>query len=572
MTAVLNGRAAAPGVAVAPAFLVAGRSAPVADRTAGTPTEERERATAALAATRLALEELSEQVGADVGADEAEIFAAHAEFAGDPELADRIDTAVGGGAVAEEAVRTAFDGFRALLAASGNEYLAARATDLDDVRDQVLDRLAGGAAGGGAGGGAVPTQRVVVVARELTPSQTARLPREYLAALVCEAGSPTSHAAILARALGIPSVVGVSGVLDAVSADVPLAVDGARGEVVVDPDDDQRAEFEQRTAAADERTAQLATLRDDPGRTADGRRVELAANVNDPDALEAARASGAEGSGLVRTELLFMEADRPPSVEEQTAYYRRVLAAFDGQRVVVRTMDVGADKPVSWLDRTEDNPALGLRGLRLALARPELLDDQLRALLRASDAGRLAIMFPMVSTAAELTAALDVLDRLVDELGVARPETGAMIEVPVAALGARGLAARLDFLSVGTNDLLQYLFAADRLNADVAHLPDVFDPLVLALLGDVAAAAHDNGAWLGVCGEAAADPVTAAALVGLGVDELSMTPTAIPEVKAALRLLDSGDLVEAARLAVAAPDAATARRLFDELVSRSAEP
>lgn len=572
MSMLLVGRAAAPGVVVAPAFLVAERTAAPSARTVGTPDEERARASAALDATRLALEELSASVGTEVGEEEAEIFAAHAEFAGDPELADRIRAAVDGGAGAEEAVTTSFDGFRALLAASGNEYLAARAADLDDVRDQVVDRLAGAGPAAGSGPGAVPTSRVVVVARELTPSQTARLPREHLVAVVCEAGSPTSHAAILARALGIPSVVGVAGVLDAVRGGVPLAVDGARGEVVVDPDDERRAEFARRATAADERTARLATLRDEPGRTADGHHVELAANVNDADALDAARTSGAEGSGLVRTELLFMAADRPPSVEEQEAYYRRVLAAFDGRRVVIRTMDVGADKPVAWLDRTEDNPALGLRGLRLALARPELLADQLRALLLASDAGRLAVMFPMVSTVAELGAALDVLDALVEELGVDRPEVGAMVEVPVAALGARALAARLDFLSVGTNDLLQYLFAADRLNADVAHLPEVFDPLVLALLGDVAAAAHDNGAWLGVCGEAAADPVTAAALVGLGVDELSMTPTAIPEVKEALRHLHAADLVEAARLAVAAPDAATARRLFDELVARSAEP
>lgn len=562
------GRAAAPGVALAPAFVVvAARRVARPSRAAGTPVEERARATAALDATRATLEELSASVGTEVGADEAEIFAAHADFAGDPELADRIDDAVDGGATAEEAVTASFDGFRALLAASGSEYLAARAGDLDDVRDQVLDHLAGGG-----GRDALPTARAVVVARELTPSQTARLPREHLAALVCEAGSPTSHAAILARALGIPSVVGVAGVLGAVAAGVPLAVDGGRGEVVVDPDDAQRADVERRTVAAGERLDRLARLRDLPGRTADGRHVELAANVSDPDGLEAARAAGAEGSGLVRTELLFMDGSRPPTVEEQEAHYRRVLRAFEGQRVVVRTLDVGADKPVAWLDRTEDNPALGLRGLRLALARPDLLTDQLRALLLAADAGRLAVMFPMVSTVAELATALRELDRLVDELGVPRPEVGAMIEVPVAALGARALAARLDFVSVGTNDLLQYLFAADRLNADVAHLPDVFDPLVLALLGDVAAAAHDNGAWVGVCGEAAADPVTAGALVGLGIDELSMTPTAIPEVKDALRQLDSGDLVEAARLAVAAPDARTARRLFDELVQRSAEP
>lgn len=572
----LTGRAAAPGIALAPALVVAERTA----RPAGgvgrpaPPEEELARVTAALAATRRSLEELSTSVGADVGAEEAEIFAAHAEFAADPELADRAAAAVAGGATAEEAVRTSFDGFRALLAASGNEYLAARATDLDDVRDQVLDQLAGGG-----GAAAVPTSRVVVVARELTPSQTARLPREHLAALVCAEGSPTSHAAILARALGIPSVMGAAGILD-VATGVLLAVDGRTGEVLVDPDEDQRADFERRGTAAGERQQRLAKLRDRPGATADGRRVELAANVNDPDALEAARTAGAEGAGLVRTELLFMagagaeggsDGARPPTVAEQEAYYRRVLAAFDGRRVVIRTMDVGADKPVPWLDRHEENPALGLRGLRLALARPELLTDQLRALLRASTAGRLAIMFPMVSTAAELTTALDELDRLVAELGVPRPEVGAMVEVPVAALAARTLVARLDFLSVGTNDLLQYLFAADRLNADVAHLPDVFDPVVLALLGDVAAAAHDNGAWIGVCGEAAADPVAAAALVGLGVDELSMTPTAIPEVKDVLARLDSGDLVEAARLAVAAPDAATARRLFDELVARAAE-
>ena len=285
---------------------------------------------------------------------------AHADFAADPELADRVAQAAAEGASAEDAVTSSFASFRALLAASGDEYLAARATDLDDVRDQVLDELAG------VRRAAVPVERVVVVARELGPSQTARLPREHLAAIACESGSPTSHAAILARALGIPAVVGVSGLLDAVTAGVVTAVDGGQGSVLVDPDEGERRAVAGRLAAEEERRGRLATLAGEPGRTADGRSVELAANVNDPSALERAREVGAQGAGLVRTEFLFLDAQVAPSVEEQADYYRLVLAAFPGQRVVIRTMDIGADKPLPFVRRqAEENPALGMRGLRL---------------------------------------------------------------------------------------------------------------------------------------------------------------------------------------------------------------
>jgi phosphotransferase system enzyme I (PtsI) len=550
----LTGRGASAGAALAPAFVVEERAAaPLPAGTPGGPEGEYARAVEALEATGRALAALAEKVAADAGEEEAAIFEAHADFAADPELADRVEAATAGGLPAEEAVTRAFGSFRELLAASGDEYLAARAADLDDVRDQVLDRLAGAAEA------AVPTRRVVVVARELTPSQTARMPREHLAALVCEAGSPTSHAAILARALGIPAVVGVAGLLGAVGQGAPVAVDGASGEVIVDPEPADVARVEARTRDEARDRDRLATLREEPGRTADGRRVELAANVNDPGAIDRAREAGAQGSGLVRTEFLFLGAQQAPGVEEQTAYYRRVLEAFAPERVVVRTMDIGADKPVPYIVRQEENPALGVRGLRLSLARRELLSDQLRALLRAADAGRLAIMFPMVSRPDELDEALAVLDGLVAEEGVARPEVGVMIEVPSAALAARRMAARVDFLSLGTNDLLQYLFAADRLLADVAGLPDLFDPDVLRLLGDVVAGAHAEGAWVGVCGEAAADPASAAALVGLGMDELSMTPTAVPRVKDLLRNVAAADLARAVAAAMAAPGPREAR-------------
>ncbi len=562
----LQGRSASPGAALAPAFVVAQRPAteergPPERRR---PHDEYARAVGALDATEEDLIELSKKVAADAGEEEAAIFMAHADFAADPELRGRIREVVQEGAAAEDAVVAGFDSFRGVLAVSASEYLAARAADLDDVRDQVLDRLRGVA-----GQWAVPTERVVVVARDITPSQTARLPREFLGAIACEAGSPTSHAAILARSLGIAAVVGVTGILEVVQPGTPLAIDGTTGEVIVDPDERDRKEVEDRIRMAAEERARLARLVGEPGRTADGRIVELAANVNDPGALDEAEKAGAQGSGLVRTEFLFMESAEPPSVEEQTTYYRRVLAAFPGERVVIRTMDIGADKPLPFVRRDpEENPALGVRGLRLGFALPHLLRDQLRALLRASDAGRLAVMFPMVSREEEVVEVLGILDELAAEEGKPRPEIGVMIEVPAAALGVRRISRHLDFVSVGTNDLLQYLFAADRLLAEVAQLPELLDPDVLRLLGEVVTGAHENGAWVGVCGEAAADPTTAAALVGLGVDELSMTPMAIPLIKDTLRRLSWGDLVEATQDAIASPSADASRERLERLVTR----
>jgi phosphotransferase system enzyme I (PtsI) len=552
-------------VALAGAFVIHKVEVDMEAAATGTPEEEKARVDAALEEVENTLTELAESKRDTLG-DEADIFLAHADFAGDPEIADMAHDAIDDGTGANAAVSSAFDSFRKLLESSSDEYLAGRATDIDDVRDQVLAVLAG------AQDAPVPTERSVIIAHELTPSQTARLPRELIAGVACAAGSPTSHAAILSRSLGIPAVMGVVGLLDVVADGTPLAIDGSTGEVMIEPDDAERREFSERIEREAALAERLAELVDEPGRTADGRHVELAANVNDEGTLDTLDGTGAEGSGLVRTELLFLEHTEPPSVEDQVAWYRKALAAFPGQRVVIRTMDIGADKPVPYINLDEENPALGVRGLRLALDRRELLVDQLTALVRAGsevgpEGGRLAIMFPMVSRPDELDAALAVVDEVCAAEGAERPEMGVMIEVPSAALAARRFAQRVDFLSLGTNDLLQYLFAADRVLAGVAHLPDILDPDVLRLIRDIVEGAHAEDAWVGVCGESAADPVQAAAFVGLGMDELSMTPTGIGRVKDALRRVTSTQLAEAVERAIAADGPEAAREVLTAALS-----
>ncbi len=571
MSTRLTGRAAAPGVAVAPAFVVKRfRQKTTSEPARGIahPHQEKERLREALDTAQRELRDIAKSVAEAAGGEEGEIFEAHADFAADPELARHAEELIDGGATAEDAVTEAFARFRELLAQVESEYLAARAADLDDVRGRVVAILRGDTTAVEA-----PSERSVIVAAELTPSETATLPRPLIAALLTEAGSPTSHAAILARALGIPAVVGVSGLLEAVDGGTELAVDGGSGEIVVAPEDAERKEFEERAKGAEERRKRLGALRGEPGRTADGTHVPLAANLAGPDDIELARAAGAEGSGLVRTEFLYLGRRTPPDVEEQAAFYQRLLDAFAGHRVVIRTLDVGADKPLPFVQQaSEPNPALGLRGIRLGLTQPDLLRLQLRAILRAHAAtrnrGRAAVNFPLVSRVEELSEARAILDDVAREEAIDTEglEIGVMVEVPSAALGARRLARACDFLSLGTNDLLQYLFAADRLVPQVAGLPDILEPVVLRLVGDVAEAAHDEGKWVGVCGEAAADPVSAAALVGAGADRLSMTPAAIPEIKDVLRRVTHDALREAAAAAMDAPDAAEARRRIEAVL------
>jgi phosphotransferase system enzyme I (PtsI) len=542
----------------------------------GGPEEELARLLGALDRAEGELHELARTVSSAAGEDEGEIFEAHAEFVADPELIRLAKVTIHAGASAERAVVDAFGTFRELLLASASEYLAARAADLDDVRDRVVKILLGVSTSV-----IVPEQRSVIVARELTPSQTATIPVDVIAGIVTETGSPTSHAAILARALGVPAVVACEGLLAAMRIDVEVAIDGRVGEAIVDPDSSEREAIVRRQDEEERRRDVLGRLRDEPGQTADGHHIELAANIGSIEHIPGAVEAGGEGSGLVRTEFLFLGRMAAPSVEEQTKIYAEILRGFPGRRVVFRTLDAGADKPLPFVDRgAEENPALGLRGIRLSLRRPDLFRDQLRALLRAraevadEGAGRLAIMFPLVATAAEVEAAVQTFRAVAADEGADTGEiqVGVMIEVPSGALGAARLARHADFLSIGTNDLIQYLFAVDRLNGAVAEIGDVLDPDVLDLIRRVIKAGHANDAWVGVCGEAAGDPVVASALVGLGVNELSMTGVAIPEVKDALRRLTVKDCRDAVDEAIAeAEDAAESRRILEEKLGISAE-
>jgi phosphoenolpyruvate-protein phosphotransferase len=572
----LVGRAAAPGVAIAPVFLVTRqldlRGLP--ERALTGAEQEATRLRDALGRAEAELHDLARTVSGSAGEDEAEIFEAHAEFAADPELIRVAEESVAGGASAERAVVDAFGSFRQLLAASADEYLASRVADLDDVRDRVVRILLGVSTSGDR-----PDRRSVIVAHGLTPSQTASIPVDAIAGIVTETGSPTSHAAILARALGVPAVVACAGLLAAVRAGEDLAVDGGTGEAIVDPDPAEREAIDRRRDREVRRREVLEALRHEPGRTADGHHVELAANIGSIDHVPAAIDAGAEGSGLVRTEFLFMGRVTAPGVEEQTKVYAEILRGFPGWRVVFRTLDVGADKPLPFVEREpEENPALGLRGIRLSLRMPELFRDQLRSLLRAraevagEDAGRLAIMFPLVAAVRELEEARDVLLTVAAEERVSPDEieVGVMIEVPSGALGAARLAPHADFFSIGTNDLIQYLFAVDRLNAAVSDIGDVLDPDVLALIGRVVEAAHARDAWVGVCGEGAGEPTAAGALVGLGVDELSMTSRAIPEVKDALLHLTLETCREAVgRVIAEARHGAEARRILERELGTS---
>ncbi|MTE22055.1 phosphoenolpyruvate--protein phosphotransferase [Streptomyces sp. TRM43335] len=450
------------------------------------------------------------------------VLEAQAMMARDPELSADVERRIAVGSTAERAVYDSLHAYRALLAGAG-EYLAGRVADLDDVRNRIVARLLGMPMPG------VPNsdKPFVLVARDLAPADTALLDTSLVLGFVTEEGGPTSHSAILARALGVPAVVALEGAVDLAEGTV-VAVDGSTGEVVVAPSPEQR---ERLAGIARERKAMLATATG-PGATSDGHRMPLLANIGGPADVAAALDAGAEGVGLFRTEFLFLDGRKAPSEKKQVETYRQVLEAFPEGRVVVRVLDAGADKPLEFLSPSEEpNPALGVRGLRALLDHPDVLRTQLRALARAAEGlpVYLEVMAPMVADRADARAFADACR----EAGL-RAEVGVMVEVPSAALRARSLLQEVEFLSLGTNDLAQYAFAADRQVGALSRYQDPWQPALLDLVAMAAEAAGAEGKSCGVCGEAASDPLLACVLTGLGVTSLSMGATAIPYVRATL--------------------------------------
>jgi phosphotransferase system enzyme I (PtsI) len=475
---------------------------------------------------RQQIETARQQAAERVGEDEAAVFEAHLQFLDDPQLVGDIETAIGEGTPAEHAVHDRFG--EAIAQFEGMDgRMAERADDLRDIRDRLLRVLLGVET---VDLSALPAD-TVLLAERLTPSDTAALDPDSVAGIATVTGGRTSHAAIIARSLAIPAVVGVGEELTKIEEGDEVLVDGEAGTVVVDPDEDERAA----AGGVD------APVVDESISTADGKRIEVAANVGGAAELDPAVARGADGIGLFRSEFLFLDRQSPPDEAEQYEAITTALEAFPDDRVVVRTLDIGGDKAVPYLDLpTETNPFLGQRGIRLSLGtHSDLFETQLRALLRAcaSDHGDdLAVMFPMATQIEEVEAAIERVDSVAADLdseGIdhAIPELGVMIETPAAAFLADALAERLDFLSIGTNDLTQYVMAVDRENDAVADYHDPLHPAVLRAIDRTVSAAEGRDAWVGMCGEMAGDPDLTELLVGLGLDELSMSAVTVPAVK-----------------------------------------
>lgn len=493
-------------------------------------------------ARRRALAEISgfrQRALATVGEEEAGIFEIHAMLLEDDDLLESLARDIDEGMGAEAAVTHTIESLAEELSRLPDPYLSARAADLKDVGARLLHILSGAEDGSAADDGA----SYILVAEDLTPSETVMLDKTRILGFVTAAGTPHSHTAILARAMGIPALVGV-GVIDPSMDGRPALLDAAAGTLIISPDERTRAFFLRREAQARAEQAQRASDEDArrraligrPAVTRSGHRIKIYANVGDTREISAALAAGAEGIGLLRTEFLYLSLDRYPTEEELTAAYAEIARAMDGRPVVIRTLDIGADKQIDYMHLArEDNPALGLRGIRLCLARKDVFKTQLRAILRASAAGRVAVMFPMIVSLAEVRACRALLEECRGELTREHipfdphTEIGIMIETPAAALMSRELAEEVDFFSVGTNDLSQYTLAADRQNPLVTRLCEDNPEPVLRLIDMAARAIHRTGGWIGICGEIAADPSFTARWAALRMDELSVSvPSLLP--------------------------------------------
>lgn len=560
----LAGIPASPGYAIGPAHLVTRVTRPVEVRRVDDLEAEGRRFTNALAAARAEVAKLRRATEDRLGVYEAAIFDVHALFLDDPEMVIPVKQAIAEERLnAEAAWQRQVELLAARYQATDNPVLRARAADVRDVGARVLSHLTEGRAPAVV----APRHPVVLVAADLAPSEVASLDPALVLAICTASGGPTAHAAILARRLGVPAVVGLGPALLETGEGVLLAVDGTRGTVVVDPSPETRTWIAARREGWLVRHAEAAAGRFQPARTRDGRRVEVAANAGSLADVREAVAQGAEGIGLLRTEFLFLDRQSEPGEEEQVAAYRAIFEALGGLAAVIRTFDIGGDKPVPYLDLPKEaNPFLGQRGLRLGLAVPALLKSQLRAILRAGSGRAIRIMFPMVTTAREVEQARALLEQANVELAAegcaaAVVQTGAMVEVPSLALLAPKVTPLVDFFSIGTNDLAQYTLAADRGNPATAGLADALHPAVLALIQKVVEAGHQAAKWVGVCGEVGGEPLAIPLLLGLGVDELSMNAAAIPGAKAVIRRLDYRETLRLAEEALAAEGPAEVRAL-----------
>ena len=565
-----TGIAASPGVAVGPVFRLEPEEFAVRDVEIAADGVESEIASfrGALDASRRDLVGIRDGIASELGEGAAQIYDAHLLILDDPEMISAVEKGV------RERRRNAASVFRDVMASVAahfenvdDEYLRERRSDILDCERRVLRHLLGV----GRRTLADLRQPAIIVAHDLGPSEVAMLPRDRVLAFVLEVGGRTSHGAIVARGRGIPAVVSVRGALQAVRAGDEAAVDGFAGTVEVNPDERRTVHYRRRMERLRLQMGSLQIMLDQPAVTLDGKRIELGANLELPSDAPQALEAGADGIGLFRTEFFYLNRVDLPSEEEQYQAYRGVTEHMAGRPVIFRSMDLGGDKVASYLGVThETNPFLGLRGIRLALASPEMFRTQMRAIYRASAHGKVRLMFPMVSSVEELLRTLELRDEVLADLARhsvphdPNVETGIMIETPSAVWMADALAKHAEFFSIGSNDLIQYTLAMDRDNERLAHLYEPLDPAVLRSIRHTVQCGHAAGRWVGVCGEMAGDPHTAALLVGLGVDELSVSCYDLPRVKAAVRSIRADVAREVAEAALACASAAPVRALVRE--------
>lgn len=555
MTKMLKGIAASDGIAAAKAYMLVQPDLSFSETSIADPEAEIKRLDDAVATSKTELEAIKAKAAENLGAEEAEVFEAHLTILADPELLGQIKDKITSDKVnAEAALKSVTDMFISMFEAmTDNAYMQERASDIRDVTKRILSHLLGVTLPNPA----LINEEVVIIAHDLTPSDTAQLDRNFVKGFITDIGGRTSHSAIMSRTLEIPAVVGSGNATSEVKEGDVVIIDGINGDALVNPSEAQLAQYQEKAAAFAAQKAEWKQLKDAKTVTADGKEVILGANIGTPKDVGGANDNGAEAVGLFRSEFLYMDASELPGEEDQFVAYKEALEGMNGKQVVVRTMDIGGDKELPYLPLPEEeNPFLGYRAVRICLERQDIFRTQLRALLRASAFGRLAIMFPMIATVKEFKDAKAIFEeekaKLISE-GVAVSddiEVGMMMEIPAAAMIADKLAKYADFFSIGTNDLIQYTMAADRGNERVSYLYQPYNPSILRLIKNIIDSSHKEGKWTGMCGEMAGDQVAVPLLLGLGLDEFSMSATSILKTRSLMKKLDSAKMQELADKAV----------------------